>query len=78
VVVAAWQPWVGPAPAQEAQEWEPLGDFLGSGVPLPPEAADLQVSVSGVTSVGTRRLVRSAVDTYDRSRAFYADAVEAA
>ncbi|NYG54816.1 metallophosphoesterase family protein [Nocardioides perillae] len=79
VVVAAWQPWVGlPPPEEEEQAWEPLADFLGPGVPLPPEAADLQVGTGSVISAQTRRLVRSAVDTYDRSRAFYAEAAEAA
>lgn len=78
VAVAVWQPWVEPPPPDEPEEWQPLAEFLGPGIPLPAEAAELEVGTGSVVSTGTRRLLRSAVDTYDRSRAFYAAATEAA
>jgi hypothetical protein len=78
VAAAVWQPWAGdPAPPEE-DDWQSLRDFLGPSVPLPDQAADLEVSVGGLTTAGTRRLVWSAVDTWHRSRDFYASALEAA
>jgi hypothetical protein len=71
--LALWQPWHGDPPADPDGEWETLGEFLGSGVPLPDELDGVQVS-GDVTTSQTRRLVESAVDTYDTSKAFYADA----
>jgi predicted phosphodiesterase len=50
-----------------------LATFLGPEVPLPDEARGLEVS-GDVTTAQTRRLVSSAVDTYDKSKRFYADA----
>lgn len=44
---------------------------------MPPEAAGIEVQGS-LTASGTKRLVFSAVDTYRKSREFYARAVEAA
>lgn len=79
MVVAYVQPWetdpegVG----EEVSGWVPLADFLGPGVPLPPEAAGLEVR-GDVTTRQTRRLIASAVDTYDKSKTFYAAAAEAA
>lgn len=78
VGLALWQPWlsddadVSAAPA-ERRNWIPLGEFLGPGVPLPEEADGVEVS-GDVTTKQTRRLVESAVDTYNTSKEFYAQA----
>lgn len=76
--LALWQPWDREAETQEAeQDWITLGTFLGGAVPLPAEADGIEVR-TGPTTTETRRLIASAVSTYDKSKAFYAAAVEAA
>ncbi|WP_241238290.1 metallophosphoesterase [Nocardioides pantholopis] len=60
-----------------SREWTTLADFLGPEVPLPDEAARLEVR-GDVTTSQTRRLIESAVDTYEKSKTFYATAAEAA
>ncbi len=72
VLVAAWQPWDrDPRRLERDDQWQTLGTFLGSEVPLPAEAARLEVSVDSGVSSQTRSLVANAVDTWERSRAFY-------
>ncbi len=79
VAVAAWQPWdTDPRFLERDDRWQTLEAFLGPEVPLPEEAAALQVSVDSVVSAETRRLVANAVDTFERSRAFYSEAAQAA
>jgi predicted phosphodiesterase len=69
--LALWQPWNAPADTQdEQQSWIPLEDFLAGAVTLPPEARGIEIR-SGATTSQTRRLVASAVDTYERSKDFY-------
>ena len=76
--LALWQPWDRDADTQEAeQDWITLGTFLGGAVPLPDEADGLEVR-TGPTTTQTRRLIASAVSTYDKSKAFYAAAAEEA
>jgi hypothetical protein len=76
--LALWQPWDGDPDTQEdEQDWIPLGAFLGDAVALPEEADGLEVR-TGPTTTQTRRLIASAVSTYDKSKAFYAEAAEAA
>lgn len=76
--LALWQPWDPDADTQEAeQDWITLGTFLGGAVPLPDEADGLEVR-TGPTTTQTRRLIASAVSTYDKSKAFYAAAAEEA
>ncbi|WP_460835055.1 metallophosphoesterase [Nocardioides hungaricus] len=75
--IALWQPWRSGPLGDDEGEWVSLGEFLGPGVPLPDELDVVQVS-GDVTTSQTRRLVESAVDTYDTSKAFYADAAERA
>lgn len=78
LVTAAWQPWESQDESFDTTaQWVGLGEFLGEGVPLPEEAADVQIR-SDVTTDQTRRLVESAVDTFDKSKTFYAEAAEAA
>lgn len=76
VGLAWWQPW---SPADErvedARPWIPLAEFLGPQVPLPEELDGVEVR-GDVTTSQTRRLIESAVDTYEKSRGFYAQAAE--
>ncbi len=77
LALALWQPWQADPPTEGEGEWQTLGEFLGAGVPLPEELDGVQVS-GDVTTGQTRRLVASAIDTYDTSKEFYADAAERA
>jgi hypothetical protein len=77
VVVA--QPWGDDEEAtiDSEEQWQPLATFLGPDVPLP-EGLD-RVQVRGdVTTSQTRRLIESAVGTYDEGKTFYRDAAQAA
>lgn len=78
VGLALWQPWTGDDDVvEEDRQWMPLAEFLGPDVPLPAEADGVEVS-GDVTTAQTRRLIESAIDTYDTSKAFYATAAERA
>lgn len=57
--------------------WQSLEDFLGPAVVLPAQARSFEVR-GDVTTSQTRRLIESALDTYDRSNAFYDAAALAA
>jgi predicted phosphodiesterase len=71
VGVLVWQPWQDPDPVlARGGSWQPLERYV-SGVTLPDEAAGLEIT-DDVTTNTTRRLVLSAVDTYRRSKDFYA------
>nr|WP_260174018.1 metallophosphoesterase [Nocardioides albus] len=77
LAVAVWQPWgesVAPAADKEAGpvsgDWTPLADFLGPEIPVPDELAAVEVRGDAYANQ-TRRLVASAVDTYNSSRTFY-------
>jgi hypothetical protein len=76
VVVA--QPWGQDETRLDTEEdWQPLATFLGPDVRLP--AGLDRVEVRGdVTTNQTRRLIESAVGTYDEGKTFYRDAAEAA
>ncbi len=77
VVVIAVRPWADDTAIQNRSvDWQSLPDFLPE-LTIPPEARKVEVAVSATTK-GSRRLLMSAVDTYDRSKNFYADALEAA
>lgn len=73
--IAVWQPWREPATPVGGGDWVSLQEFLGPDVPVPDELDDVQVR-GDVTTSQTRRLVESAVDTYDTSKEFYAAAEE--
>ncbi len=69
-----WQPWERvEAGVAAGQRWMPLSEFLGPEVSLPDEVADLEVR-GDVTTDQTRRLIASAISTYDRSKTFYQEA----
>jgi hypothetical protein len=70
--VLVWQPWQESDPTLSSDSWQPLDRYV-SEVNLPEEAAGLEVTGSPTTNA-TRRLVLSAIDTYDQSKEFY-DAV---
>lgn len=76
LVVVLVEPWRSDdEQVDDEREWIPLATWLGPAVDLPEEAE--QVEVRGdITTLQTRRLVESAIDTYARSKEFYAAAVE--
>ena len=77
-VLALWQPWTFDDEGVDAQrDWMSLRAFLGPEVPLPDELDGVEVR-GDVTTDQTRRLVASAIDTYDKSKQFYADAADRA
>jgi hypothetical protein len=78
LVVAALvvRPWSRGDEPVEQESWQPLPEAIPD-VPVPEEAQPLQIE-SGLVTRGTRRLVESAIDTYQRSLRFYRDLVETA
>ncbi len=74
-LLAPWEP--EEETLEKAQEWVSLGEFLGPGVPLPAELDGVEV-LGDVTTSQTRRLIASAIDTYDKSKVFYDSAAERA
>ena len=81
MVLGLWQPWTPSDDAVEAaedeREWVPLADFVGAGVPLPEEVDGVEIRAD-LTTTQSRRLIESAVNTYDKSQTFYQTAAEAA
>ena len=81
LAVALWQPWANGDPSSPGQEsdgvWAPLTEFVGPGIPLAGELARVEVRVDAMAAQ-SRRLVVSAVDTYEQSKTWYAEAAAAA
>jgi len=81
VVLAAvllWEPWQPEEPSLDAQRtWQDLDTFLDHQVPLPGQLSEVQVR-SDVTGVESKRLVLSAISTYENSKTFYDKAAEGA
>jgi hypothetical protein len=76
--VLIWSPWADEEHiVGDAGEWTTLPDYLGADINVPEEAAGVEVRTD-VTTAGGRRLVQSAVDTYDKSRQFYETAADRA
>ncbi len=76
--VAVWEPWEGEEPSLEAgRRWVPVQEFIGAGVAVPDELEDIEVR-GDVTTSESRRLLLSAIDTYERSKDFYRHAAEEA
>lgn len=74
--VLLWEPWeADESSVQSGRDWVPLAEFVGAGVTLPDEAQAIEVR-GDVTTAQTRRLVESAIDTYDKSKTFYRAAAE--
>jgi len=77
VVLLAVRPWADDTALQDRDvSWQALPDFLPE-LAVPADVADVEVAVTATTT-GSRRLLMSAVDTYDRSKNFYRAAREAA
>ncbi|MBL0749001.1 metallophosphoesterase [Nocardioides baculatus] len=73
-----WQPWESSEETQEEQgTWQTLAELAGPDVELPAEVRDIEVR-SGPVTTQSKRLVLSAIDTYDRSKEFYSTAAEGA
>ena len=70
------RPWSRGDEPVESDTWQPLATAIPD-VPVPEEAQPLQIE-SGLVTRGTRRLVESAIDSYQRSLRFYSDLVDAA
>ncbi|NYE37068.1 putative phosphodiesterase [Nocardioides cavernae] len=76
--VLVWQPWEADAETQEEQgSWQTLAELAGPDVTLPGEVRDIEVRTGPVTTQ-SKRLVLSAIDTYDKSKEFYSTAAEGA
>ena len=74
--VLIWQPWESQEETQEEQgTWQTLAEVVGPSVTLPAEARDIEI-LTGPVTTQTKRLVLSAVDTYDKSKEFYSAAAE--
>ena len=72
------QPWETREETQEDQgTWQTLAELVGPGVVLPEEVQDIEIRTGPVTTQ-SKRLVLSAVDTYDKSKAFYSAAADGA
>ncbi|MFC7493301.1 MULTISPECIES: metallophosphoesterase family protein [unclassified Nocardioides] len=69
------QPWTDDAAPDEDLTWVALEDFLGPQVPVPDGLEDVEVR-GDVTTTQTRRLIDSAIETYEKSKVFYAQAAE--
>lgn len=77
LVVLLVQPWDHvDDPALPEPQWQPLADFAGVGS-LPSELDDVEVRAD-ITTIETRQLVDTALNTYRQSKAWYAAAVAAA
>ena len=73
-----WSPWADEEPiGDSAGAWTTLGAYLGPDINVPNEAAGVEVRTD-VTTAGGKRLIQSAVDTYDKSRLFYESAARKA
>jgi hypothetical protein len=74
--LALTQPWrEEPETLGAGERWIPLQEFLGDQVTVPEELAEVEVR-GDVTTSQTRRLIESAIDTYETSRTFYRQAAE--
>ena len=72
----AVRPWDHDDAPVETDTWQPIADAVPD-VSVPGEAEPLQIE-SGLITSGTRRLVESAVDSYQRSLHFYRALVDEA
>ena len=71
VVVLLWEPWQPEEPSVQAgRTWEDLGVFLDHRFPLPASLPRVQVRTDA-TVLQSKRLLLSAVATYENSKTFY-------
>jgi predicted phosphodiesterase len=77
-IVVAWEPWESDEEAiRDEQSWVALPDYLAGSIAVPEAVADVEVR-SDAGAIDSRRLIESAVSTYERSKEFYDDAAAAA
>lgn len=57
------------------QEWTPLAEYVGEDLPLPAHARDVEI-MGDATTLETKRLIASAVSSYQQGQAFYSKAAE--
>ena len=77
MVVLVWQPWRGRDVPDDEREWTSLADYLGPDIPVPEKVAAVEIRTD-VTTLGSRRLIQSAIDTYEKSQVFYDAAAQSA
>lgn len=66
-----WQPWLdADRPVDDAGRWVPLQTFVGDEVAVPDAVGDVEIRETATTDQ-SKRLVLSAVDTYEKSKQFY-------
>jgi predicted phosphodiesterase len=71
VGVLLWEPWADETPAvEDEQTWLTLQQFVGSEILVPQAAAEVEIR-SDPSALDTRRLVESAISTYEQSTDFY-------
>lgn len=76
LVLMIWQPWREQVPGDRgAEEWQTLPGFLGDDVVVPGALEQVEIRVDFPTEE-TRRLVTSAVSTFEASDELYAAAAE--
>jgi len=76
--VLLWEPWDPDTRSVESEQtWVGLQEFLGDSVPVPEAAAGIEIR-SDRTALDSRRLVASAISTYENSTEFYDAATEEA
>lgn len=74
--VVVWQPWAEEDPGVElSNEWVALPTFLGPEIPVPDELSGVSIRNTAL-SRETRRLIESAVSSYDKGQAYYRKATE--
>lgn len=74
VAVVVTRPWDAPEADLDHASWEPIAAAV-PGIDVPDRAAPLMVD-AGLMTAGTTRLVESAMDSYQKSSAFYQRAVD--
>jgi hypothetical protein len=76
LAVGLLQPWNDGEPTDDSElDWVSVQDFLGPQVPVPDGLDNVEVR-GDVTTSQTRRLIESAIDTYDKSKVFYQQAAD--
>lgn len=72
----AFWPWgFARGGSSDGESWQSLSAFAGTAVQLPPEISRLQLNAN-LTTQESKRLVLSAISTYQRSLAFYDTAAD--
>ena len=77
-LVLVWEPWESDQESVgDEQSWVTLPEYLGDSLPVPEQVAAVEVR-SDAGAIDSRRLIESAVSTYDSSKQFYDDATAGA